>query len=107
MVTISNKWFSVGVAHGSSHKAFITPHSSTVPGANAGLDSPVRKGLFGVTHSKRQHDNPQISAQWATPERWEEDGAMRRHFDYKAKLSPEKTFLFVGLMCPGTSVPSH
>lgn len=77
MVTISNKWFPVGLAHGSRHKGFITPHSSTAPGANAGLDSPVREGLFGVTHSKRQRDNPQISAQMGKPRE------VRRGWDYE------------------------
>lgn len=67
MVTIGSKWFPVGVAYGSRHKGFITPHSSRAPGASEGLDSPVRKGLFGVTHSKRQRDNPQISARMGKP----------------------------------------
>lgn len=104
MVTIGNKRFPVGVACGSRHKGFITSQGSRAPGASGGLDSPVRKGLFGVTHSvtihRRQH-------RWASPGRGEEDGAMGKNYDYKAQLGPEKIFLCVWLLCPETSVPSH
>lgn len=68
MATVGNKWFPVGVACGSRHKGFHHPtHGSGAPGASGGLKSPARKGLFGVRHSKRQCDNPQVSARLAKP----------------------------------------
>lgn len=53
---------------------------------------PSWKGVFGVVGvtgssvkiHRRQHG-------WASPERWKEGRATRRHYDCKAELSPEKT----------------